>query len=106
MTGEPRCHHIPLGSSPEHRYTNKALVRALRRHRAGFDPEYKDRCLAHPVSAFGPVIVAFRIRAAENGDLRIEWSHWSLDDLRPLLNRSDRSAYLGVEREAQSIQSH
>ncbi len=38
MTGKSRCHHIPLGSSPEHRCTNKAFVRALRRHRAGSTP--------------------------------------------------------------------
>ena len=60
MAGEPRYHHIPLGSSPEHRCTNKALVRALGKHEAGIDPEHKDRCLAHAVSVLDSVIVAFR----------------------------------------------
>lgn len=32
----------------------------LRRHGAEIDPEYKDRCLAQAVSAFGPLIVAYR----------------------------------------------
>ncbi len=60
MTGEPRCDYVPMWSSPEHQCSHEALVRVLRRHRAGVNPEYKDRCLAHAASAFGPQIVAYR----------------------------------------------
>jgi hypothetical protein len=59
MTGTPRCDYIPMWSGNEHRCTNEARLRVFKRHAAGVNPVYKDRCLVHASGAFGPGIAAY-----------------------------------------------
>lgn len=65
MTDTPRCDYVPLWSDASHQCANDAVVKVFRRHKAGINPEYKDRCLAHANGAFGPAIAAYWDRDKE-----------------------------------------
>ena len=58
-TDRPRCDHLPLWSTSEHRCPHPAAVRVFRSHGAGENPVYKDRCMWHASSQLGPEIAAW-----------------------------------------------
>ena len=59
MTDTPRCDYVPMWSNAEHRCPKSAQFKVFRSHGAGVNPVYKDRCVAHAVTALGAGVAAY-----------------------------------------------